>query len=145
VVFAIWPKTTYALCKTTDFILFTAFCSRLFVQTFSIFVQAVFCLTFTDIKEPFTMKTEAIFTLYLLIALFLAPATVAGFVMAATFALSAWCITEGSLLMPMTYPREHGPGCAWGASPWWRWRHELSKLSSLPLVALAGASLAPGA
>jgi hypothetical protein len=40
------------------------------------------------------MKTEAIFTLYLLIALFLAPATVAGFVMAATFALSAWCITE---------------------------------------------------
>jgi|688.fasta_scaffold1370841_1 hypothetical protein len=41
------------------------------------------------------MKTEAIFTLYLLIALFLAPATIAGFVMAATFALSAWCITEG--------------------------------------------------
>lgn len=41
------------------------------------------------------MKTEIIFTLYLLIALFLAPATVVGFVMAATFALSAWCITEG--------------------------------------------------
>jgi hypothetical protein len=41
------------------------------------------------------MKTEIIFTLYLLIALFFAPATVAGFIMAATFALSAWCITEG--------------------------------------------------
>ncbi len=41
------------------------------------------------------MKTEIIFTLYLLIALFLAPATVAGFVLAATFALSALCITEG--------------------------------------------------
>ncbi len=41
------------------------------------------------------MKSELIFTLYLITALFFAPATIAGFVMAATFALSAWCITEG--------------------------------------------------